>query len=469
MTPYAGRVVVRLLLCAAMIAGTVSGATAQLTGVNGAQGLPSPAVFGGARRQPPGTNNVTFSTNILGGYDTNILLDNGGAIGGGTTGSSNATESSLAGGNALLEWTQSRSRVDYYGSVSGDYRKYFDVDGFDLLSGTGTAGLSYKISPRQTMGFDGQVGVMPFYQFGVIGGAVPGFGGDLAPSSGFVPDSLAARELVLRYGVAGTYVYDASKRLTFTGQVSHSGFEPFNDAASEARLRGLGGTSAYGGLRYSLTRHVGARAGYGYTKFSNYSVAVTEDAVPVLSDYAMHNIDVGLDYADSVTLAPRLTFEFGTGTALTTNTGGVGSVNAGAQFSVVGHAALQKEFLRTWAASIRYNRSVAYIELTNSVGTYDSVSASISGLFTDRLDASAGTTYVYGAPYTQGAAPLSSAMAGAELRFAISSHSATFISYTFGYFDQAYRSALIPSSPLNFSPTRHGVRVGFSFWFDLLH
>jgi len=76
---------------------------------------------------------------------------------------------------------------------------------------------------------------------------------------------------------------------------------------------------------------------------------------------------------------------------------------------------------------------------------------------------------VYGAAFNEGAAPLSSLIAGAQLRYAISSNSATFVSYTYGYFDQAYRSTLVPSSPLNFSPARHGVRVGFSFWFDLLH
>ncbi|MGF2075860.1 hypothetical protein, partial [Enterococcus casseliflavus] len=82
-----------------------------------------------------------------------------------------------------------------------------DVDDFDLVSGAGAAGLSYRMTPRQTIGLNGQAGVMPFYQFGVIGGAVPGFGGD-APTPGFRPDSLAARELVLRYGAAANYVYD---------------------------------------------------------------------------------------------------------------------------------------------------------------------------------------------------------------------------------------------------------------------
>ena len=76
MIPYASRVVARLLLGAAIIGGTATGAGAQLTGVNGAQGLPSPAVFGGARREQPGTNHVSLSTSIFGGYDTNILLDN---------------------------------------------------------------------------------------------------------------------------------------------------------------------------------------------------------------------------------------------------------------------------------------------------------------------------------------------------------------------------------------------------------
>ena len=467
MTPNAGRGVARLLLAAAILGGTALEAAAQLTGVNGAQGLPSPAVFGGARREQPGTNHVSLSTSIFGGYDTNILLDNLGGIGGGPSGSSEVTESSLAGGNALLEWSQTRTRVSYYGSVNADYRKFFDVDDFDLVSGGASAGVSYQMTPRQRLGFNGQGGVQPFYQFGVVGGAVPGFDGDVPLA--LTPDPLAARELVARYAAAADYSYDLSQRLNFIALVSRTGFEPVNDAASDARLRGLGGTSASAVLRYGITERVGVHGGYGYTKFANYAPALGDDGLPELNDYATHNVDVGIDYSDSLTLAPKLTFDFGTGTALTTNSGGVGSVNQGTSFNVVGFASLQKQFLRTWAASINYNRSVAYIEISNSVGVYDAASASIGGLFTDRLDGSASVSYVHGSPFSQGAAPLSSLTAGAQMRYAISRNAAAYVSYTFGYFDQAYRSTLIPSSPLNFSPTRHGVRVGVTFWFDLLH
>ena len=206
-----------------------------------------------------------------------------------------------------------------------------------------------------------------------------------------------------------------------------------------------------------------------YTKFANYSPGLGEDGLPQLNDYATHNIDVGVDYSDSLTLAPRLTFDFGTGTALTTNSGGVGSVNQGTHiqcYRLCGAPEAVPAHLGRIAQLQPQCGVHRDLQFRGGIRRRERVDRRP---LHDRLDGSASVSYVHGSPFSQGAAPLSSLTAGAQLRYAISTNAAAYASYTFGFFDQAYRSTLIPSSPLDFSPTRQGVRVGFSFWFDLLH
>ena len=85
MTGLTGRLVAPLSLATAMMVLTPTGAQAQ---VQGAEAPPSgsPAVFGGARRQEPGANNVAISANAFGGYDTNILSESNSLGSGGVGG-----------------------------------------------------------------------------------------------------------------------------------------------------------------------------------------------------------------------------------------------------------------------------------------------------------------------------------------------------------------------------------------------
>lgn len=474
MTSHAGRVVARLLLGAAML-GTMTGqALAQMGGAGGAAPPPrSPAVFGGAQRPVPGENNVFVSVSGFGGYDTNILAGDGGVGGGGGVGvglvSTEQTDSTFVGTSANLTWQQQRRRVSYFGNVGGQYRTFFDIDDFDLQAYDALGGFTAQVSPRGTFSAAANVGVQPFYQFGVLGGLGIQSGGIQTPGTGaaFTPDFQGAREQVLRYGAQAGYAYRLGERTTFSADISRQGFRPLNTAADQAGLLSLGSTFAGARIQRRLTTNLGARVGYGYGYFDRVSQRSDGESARV----GFHNLDVGLDYARALTIARRTTFSFGTGTNIVrgAGVGGVGQPLGESRtlVTVSGFAALQREFLRTWGASLNYTRGTSYFEGVNRFGIFDTASASVSGLFTDRLDAGASVSYTTGGLQFGTNERIANTSAGAQLRYALSSNVAAFAAYTYSHFDL----------PLQFQPIgldtafrrdRQGVRVGVSVFVDLL-
>jgi hypothetical protein len=147
----ARRCIVPLCLGLAMLGSLAPEAGAQLTGTNGAQQLPSPAVFGGARSSQPGGNSVTLTLSGGGGYDTNVVYDNAG-LGGGSgadgpvLGSTSQTSSAFGGGGATLAWNSTRRRVSTFGMASANYRTFFDIDDYDVQSYDFGGGLSAQLT-----------------------------------------------------------------------------------------------------------------------------------------------------------------------------------------------------------------------------------------------------------------------------------------------------------------------------------
>ena len=462
MSVNARRGVARVLLGAGVLVATSVSVFAQSSG--------SPAVFGGARELQPGANNLSMSADAIGGYDTNILADNAGVGGGaGGAGSTEQTSSSFAGGSVYLQWNKSRRRVSYFGTVGTSYRKFFDIEDFDAQSYDAGGGMNIQFTTRSSLGVNANVGVQPFYQFGVLGA----FGGGLAvdPTQGrtFRPDYQAAREQVLRFAAAATYRYQLSSRTEFSADVGRTGFQPLNSDAEEAGYQNLGATTVAARLSRRLSRNLSARAGYGYTLYDQV------DQTPNLSgefgreQFGVHNIDVGLDYSRALGVARRTSLSFGTGSSITTsrNEAVVEGPRNRTQFNVSGFATLRRNFLRTWAASLDYARGTSYVEGYNSFVVFDTASARIGGLFTDRLDASAGIFYTYGAYQSLTGDTIASLGAGGQVRYALTQNLAAFAAYTYSRSD--IPRALEPQDLVGtYRPERQGVRAGLTVWFDLL-
>jgi len=470
-TVHAGRVVARLLLIAAMLGGMAVEAGAQMAvpGGTGVTGMQSPAVFGGARRQQPGTDSVTVSTSGFAGYDTNILIADTGGTGPGGGGSSDQTASTFAGAAVNLGWSKQSRRVAYFGAAGADYRSYFDLTDFNVGSYSGAAGIQAQLTPRSSFTLGGDAAVQPFYQFGLLG-ALPA--GGVAPlvagTAGFTPDLQGAREKVLRYGFYGSYQYRITQKTAFSADAGRSGFEPLNETATATTTPpvNLGNTSVAARITHRLTTNLGARVGYGYTQFDSVPATGPGQVASVDQSFALHNIDVGIDYARAFTVARRTSFSFGTGTNVTRSKFAETAGGDRTNLNFVGFASLQRQFLRTWASSLSYSRSTTYVEAFNEFGIFDSVTAAVGGLFRDRLDGSAGVQFFTG---TVGAADerLGTLNAGGQLRYAISTNVATFVSYTYSRFDVPENREPVVTG--TYKPQRQGVRAGVTIWFDLLH
>jgi hypothetical protein len=469
----AARCAVPVVVVLVVLGGLATDAAAQLTGTNGAQQLPSPAVFGGARQPQPGNSSVTLAISGGGGYDTNVVYDNAGLGGGGVggvVGSTDQTDSSFAGGSASLTWNYQRPRLTSFGSASASYRTFFDIDDYDVQSYDFIGGVSSQLTPRSTLSFGATIGVQPFYQLGVLGGGLAG-GVPRPPIEGgsnFAPDLVAAREQVLRFGGYANYAYRLGRRTTFTADVNRFGFRPLNDSAEQSGFENLGSTFVGARLTRELSKGLAARVGYGYTWFDSVETRTLATGTVVKETAGMHNIDVGLDYARTLTFARRTSFSFGTGTTLWRRTNGTDFNGSGqTQFNLNGFATLNRQFLRTWATSLRYTRGTSYLEGYNEIVVFDEASASVGGLLTDRLDASAGVSYTNAGIQTGLGGRANNIGAGAQLRYGFTPSIAAFVSYT--YMRSEVPTYLQPLDLLTtYRPDRQGVRVGVTVWFDLL-
>jgi hypothetical protein len=448
------------------MAGGAADAQAQLTGVNGAQGMPSPAVFGGARREQPGIDNVSMSTSAFGGYDTNILASEAGGVGGGTIGSAEQTSSTFVGASANMHWARTRPRYMVFGDVGAQYRAFFDISDFDVQAYDGNIGVTTRLTRRSSLSLGVNFGVQPFYQFGALN---PLGGGFQQPGTGpvFTADLQAARELVLRYGVQGVYNYQLSSKTSFIAEAGRNGFEPLNATQGAFGLTGVGSTYAAARISRRLTTNLSARLGYGYSQFDPVEPSALTPEDQRQESFGVHNIDIGVDYARALALDRRTSFSFGTGTNIRREATNVfAGESGGTRFEVGGFATLQRQFLRTWAASLRYTRGTSYLEGFNELGVFDTASASVAGLFTDRLDASAGLSYTTGAVSLAGD-DIASINGGAQIRYGFTSNLAAFLGYTYARFDVP--DSRIPDTLVGrYRPDRQGVRFGITAWLDLL-
>lgn len=431
-------------------------------------GVSNPAVFGGAGRHDASRDSVTFSASALGGYDTNILAADSGSATGGNIPSNDQTSSSFAGGSATLSWARPTRRVSYFGTASVDYRAYFDLTDFDVQAYATTLGFSARLTRRSSLAFGGNAAVQPFYQYGLL--QIPQPGQVVTPADGaaYAPDFQGARERALRYGAYINYQYQLSQRTSFVVNAARSGFGPVGSETSSATtLSQIGSTTGGARLTHQLTKDLGVRLGYGYSQFDSLPVSADAGTEGRTQRFGLHNIDVGLDYSRSFSFDRRTRFSFGTGTNVTRSTvpeaegGHAGGVN------LAGFAMLRRDFGRTWSSSLTYNRGTTLVEGFNDFGVFDSVSASVGGLLTDRLDFGTGLQYFTGKVGSSGER-LGSLGAGAQVRFAVSRHIATFLGYTYSRFEiPEDRQPEVTTG--TYDPQRQGVRFGVTVWMDLIH
>jgi hypothetical protein len=293
------------------------------------------------------------------GWDDNILLDLPG-----NTDPRNATGESgtIINGGGGISYSRTRSKASFMASEASSVRLYPGQTIDHIFGHNASIAAGFAFNDRTRLSASEVVTYQP-YTFSSL------FPQSLDPNLQFLPVQGPALELAanktqyLQYTSSVTFNRELSRRTAFYAGYN---FTQGDTAYGNGRFTSQG---ANAGVRWSLTRNLGLRTGYGY-QTATYGV----DARTL----GYHNIDVGVDYNKALSFSRRTTLSFGTGTSALTD----GQTTS---YHATGDVQLNHEIGRTWAATISYDRAFQFVGTLLEPVFYDAASASVGGLVNRRV------------------------------------------------------------------------------------
>ena len=293
------------------------------------------------------------------GWDNNILLDLPG-----NTDPRNATgeSGSILNGGGGISYSRTRRKASFAASEASSIRLYPGQEIDHIFGHTGSIAAGLAFNDRTRLSASEVVSYQP-YTFASL------FPQSLDPTLQLVPVQGPALELAanktqyLQYTSSVTFHREVSRRTDFYAGYN---FSQGDTAYGSGRFTNQGGNA---GLRWSLTRNLGLRTGYGYqtARYGGDARALR-----------YHNLDVGLDYNRALSFSRRTTLSFGTGTTALTD----GQTTS---YHATGNAQLNHEMGRTWQATISYDRAYQFVDTLLQPVFYDAASAGVGGLLNRRV------------------------------------------------------------------------------------
>lgn len=409
----------------------------------------------GSGTSPTSNRTLVLSGSVYGGWDSSVLADQPGT--GDTRGDS--TEGTLGGGALSLAFHRRGRRVEFGLTADTSTRWYPQQQQLTSGSYSAGAGMNIALSRRTQLVLNQTVGYQPFYQLSMFPGLNdPTLGGTVVPSnldfvvnrsSGWLYDSAVSldRQLGRRSSLSGYYRRSASD------------FEANDPSAPPA----FDVDFQTAGFRFTrnLNRGLALRVGYGY-RTGNFVDSAFDGEVG--QSAAVHEIDLGVNFARQLSFSRRTTFSFSTGSTLF-------ETNGQRNFNVVGDANLRHQFSRNWLSAIAYNRSVGFITNFSGPVLSDNVSVSLNGLLVgQRVMLSlqggwSGGQAGYGSnDDDQANANFKTYTGTASLQYAFTAYLATYVQYAYFYYDFPTDALLPVGGQFN----RNSIRVGLSVSLPLL-
>jgi hypothetical protein len=410
-------------------------------------------LFGGNPERPRGNQELNLNASMYGAYDDNVLADASRQginpmfqESGGYAGAMFSLDYWKRGERGSLDVTGGSS-YRYYPSLS-------ELTGFDHRA---SLGFTWRFSDRTSFGATESVGYSPYYSFRNFPGLSTSAVGQAAPAAGEFP---------IDYRPAITYSSSASidHRLTRRATLSADYSLLYTDFRTEG-AKSFDDWRVGSTFNYRLTRNATARLGYHYRR-STYSYLLEPRPID------NHDINAGIDYSKSLSIARRTTFGFTTGSSIyrsysPTSSGGFDPNAYSTQFTVTGTAYLNRQFGRQWNARLDYRRGVEYVEGFVGVFLTDAVTASLTGMAGSRTRLSFSAAYSGGDVSQYGAGQrFDTYMGNAEVQVALASFAALFADYSFYHYGFGSAVVLPPGMPGGLD--RNGVRAGLSLWLPLL-
>jgi hypothetical protein len=192
-------------------------------------------------------------------------------------------------------------------------------------------------------------------------------------------------------------------------------------------------------------------AGYGH----NHGEYANGDQAG--ADYEV--IDIGVDFSRAFSLSRRTTFAFATSTSVSKS-----SQTDRKEFRFNGSLNLSKRFRRTWSATLGAVRDTAFVPGFTEPLFTDTVTASLGGMFTKRLEWIAYASGGKGSYAFSGTSGFNSTTAATRLGIALGKHLSAYGQYL-AYWYEIPQGVTIFAVPSRMA--RQTVAVGLSVYFPI--
>jgi hypothetical protein len=266
------------------------------------------------------------------------------------------------------------------------------------------------------------------------GAGQPGLGQVPLPSF----DYSSVRNTVISYRLSPGVSYTLDKRSSIEAdyRLNYSGYTGVN-----TRTQGIGGS-----YRRGISRYGTFRAGYRYVQADYPQFAGTPQI------YRLHLIDVGGNYARSLSFSRNTTFSFTVGSSVMDLAGST-------DYRMTGSANLNHQLNRTWELHLNYFRGMTFIDGFGQPFFSDTVSGGALGDVVAPLSLSATAGYSRGSGQGLSSSGFASYHGRARLQAPLTNLLSAFGEYFYFHYDYG---AGVPVLIRGFAAgiNRHGVRGG---------
>jgi len=404
---------------------------------------PPSSVFRGAevRDTQPGGLGLMFD--LFHAYDDNVLAEQGGGVASRPRAGASA-DGMYSGLGVAMMFQRPAGETDFRAWANSAFRYYPDLEGMTATTHYAGASMSRSLGRRFSLQISPFAGFSPHYSMRLF----PRSDRDLSEPDDQIIEPPNVDEAVVdgdtfRYGGHGSVNLALSTVTALTASYGYAHTD-VGDRAPDMEVHSAGVNFSHRFTRASTFR-------MGYTR---------QVGTRQLDDSPIQSINIGVDYRKPLSRSRRTSLRFSSGSAV--------AEDAGARrLQILGSASLVHQMGRTWTAQTEYRRSFRYIEGFYRPVLSDSVTASVNGLASRRLEFLASTSYFVGSADPSGEArPFDSYSARARLRTAVSRTLAAYIEYLFYHYQFADGIARPPDLPQSFD--RHGVRIGLSLYVPVL-
>lgn len=412
-----------------------------------AEGQPGVQVVFGRAGSPVNTGQfLDLTADLLAGHDTALPQFNQSI--------SRRIAGEVVEGSAGLNYFRTGQRFNlrtgYAGSVVHypDFRRQSDAQTLTASSHLAAVELGMGLTANTDLTVSQTVGYSPFHHFRTLESTGP-----------LQTLSVGARDFFLVSRGAYSYITDVGVAHQIDARTEVATFYSghFTDFTKEPQFNWA--TQSVGAR---ATRQVAPNlamvAGYAFTRH-----LAEDQTIP----FDRHDLDLGMQYGQTLNVTRRTTFGFRTGSAMTTRRDQPsGTEGRETYLRLIGSADLNHRIGRTWQAHLGYERGFQYIVGIPEPFASDAVTAALGGYLSNRLHFEMASSYTQGGlRYSTEGRGYDVHDASAILEFPISQQFALDVNYLYvRYVPQG--GLFLPGIPARFE--RNAVRVGLSMWVPLL-